>query len=68
MAAVDEAGAAARNVDQLADEFRVDTGRELVEVEVDVDQARPELGRQEVAEILGRQRREVAPRGQEGAA
>jgi hypothetical protein len=49
MAAVDEACTSARDVDQLADQLRIDAGREFLEVEVDVDEARPQLGRQEIA-------------------
>jgi hypothetical protein len=66
--AVYEARAAARDVDELADEVRVDSRRELLEVHVDVLEARAELGRQEIAEVLGRQVLEVALRGHEGAA
>ena len=66
--AVDEARAAARDVDELADELGVDTRRELLEVHVDVLEPRPELGREEVAEVLRRQVLEVALRGHEGAA
>ena len=65
---MDEARAAARDVDELADEVRIDARREFLEVQVDVVEARPELGGQEIAEIVRRQHVEIAPRRDERAA
>ena len=41
---IDEARATARNVDELADEVRIDTCDEVIEIQVDITDRRSQLG------------------------
>ena len=50
---MDEAGAAARDIDQLADEVGINAGDEVLEAEIDVVDAGTELGRIVIAQIVG---------------
>src|SRR5690606_31502978 len=68
-ALADEAGAAAGEVDELADDVRIHPGHEVGQVEVDVLDAAGGLGREVVAQRLGRQAGvEPGPGHHEGAA
>ena len=67
-AALDEAGAAAGDIDQLADQVGVGARHEIIQIEVDVFDAAAELGGEVVAQRLGRQPLQIALRGDEGAA
>ncbi len=60
--------ATARDVDQLADDIRVDLRGELVEVQVEVVDPRPEPRGEVVAQVLGGQVIEPGARGDERAA
>ena len=61
----DETCAAARDVDELADEIGVHAGGEITERKVDVVDAGAELGGEVVAQRLGRQAFEVTARRDE---
>ena len=65
---MDEAGAAAGDVDDLADQVGVDLLHEVLEVQVEVLDAAAELGRVVVAQVFRVQVVEVGARLDEGAA
>ena len=64
----DEAGAAAGDVDELADDVGIDLGDEVVEVEVEVVDAVTESRREVIAQVFGRQVIEPGARGDQRAA
>src|SRR5690606_9330810 len=68
VALVDEAGAAAGDVDYLADQIGVDLLHEVLEVQVEVVDAATELGCVVVAQVFRVQVIQVGARLDEGAA
>ncbi len=65
---VDESGAATGYVDQFADQVGIDTGGEILEVEVDIVDTRAEFGGEVVAQVLRIQMVEIGSRHDKGAA